>query len=852
MDKVIWLGDECEEKLVGGKGYHLSRLKQSFPVPNGFIVSGEIGDNELMESLQKLQKNRLLAVRSSALGEDGSASSFAGMHLTLLSLKNDLEVIKNAIEQCRDSVSSSWANTYRMNLQLQDYITSGTLDPSEMEQVDKIIMPVVIQEMIDPICAGVCFSQHPVTNNPKEIVIESVRGLGEGLVSGAITPDQFIFHKGNSPLEVFFDSENLSPVSVEEGKACLDRNYAEDIAKLVMKVVVASENIPQDIEWAFDGEKIWLLQSRPITTVKKSDYYNDLLSNRTTREVIPNPMTCLCWTAFDSVMKQGLQDRYSKRKVDYKSICKSDNRGFYEIRKGYLYQNLTLTDSLSRAEFGISYKESLLTSFDEIPEELFIECCNTSSIPVGSKIWKLMGILNYLRKTTSSVEEADKQLENYRKKFKVFVSYEDMSEQELKSLWNNFLTLQDEFGQFSSIYIEVQVYLQLFTSAVNELIKKYCPNYSDKPECFNQLLVGLGNVITHQMNIDLNEILTIASEEPKVREYVKNQLSKEQPKFNTWQKELDGTKTSTMLRQFLLDFGHRAACELEVSSPRWGMDPTYLFQLMNIYFQNNSDSINEKTSMEKHVKEREKLEKDIIADCSWTVRSILKWSISKLQHFVRHRENLKDIVVRFISMQQQILFAMVTILSKNHGLHLGVKEDIFHIGINHLQELVKGTISVEDLYQVIAHNKQLFCVYSMKSSPPPVFVGNHPKKLLKKYHGGDIIKGKSGAPGEVIGKAIIIKSLNDAHLLSDSDCDSKILLTSVTDPAWTPLFLLVDGIVVETGGTLSHSAIVAREFGLPCVFDIPGLYSLIEDGSILKVSGTDGTVQCVKEESKNE
>ena len=64
-------------------------------------------------------------------------------------------------------------------------------------------------------------------------------------------------------------------------------------------------------------------------------------------------------------------------------------------------------------------------------------------------------------------------------------------------------------------------------------------------------------------------------------------------------------------------------------------------------------------------------------------------------------------------------------------------------------------------------------------------------------------------------------------------------------------FLLVDGIVVETGGTLSHSAIVAREFGLPCVFDIPGLYSFIEDGCILKVSGTDGTVQFISEESKN-
>ena len=835
---------ECgsTESEIGGKAFHLNRLSSKFPVPSGFVLT-ECSDSDLAEILDKLSSNSL-AVRSSAIGEDGMNSSFAGMHSTFLEVPKEIKKIKKAIQKCQQSVNNEFAIKYRLH-----NITKYIEEIKEENIIPTIKMPVVIQEMIIPKAAGVCFTQNPVTKDKNIIVVEIVEGLGENLVSGHVTPFKFEFIRENLKL-----SSKSIPNDFQDNENYINEELARKVAELGIQIEKESNEIPQDVEFAFDkNDKLWLLQSRPITTLKNEseddeneNCDHDLLSNRTTREVIPHPMTFMSWSAFFYVIQNGLQARYKKRNIDYNLICKDqENRGFYELRKGYLYQNLTITDQLSRKEFGITYKDSLLKSFNEIPIKLFSKYCDNSKIGFTTQFSGLFGLISYLRKITPTISKTNELIENYRQKFNKFKSWKQTKEKDLNLLYEKFFKIQNEFASFGGVYIESQIYLELLSSIVQALIDSYYAG--DKKECFNSLLIGLGDIITHSMNIQLCEIFKeFRNCNQNVFDYFDNQfnISNSFERWICWKDELkDSKEFFSLLCKFFDEFGHRAVCELEVSSPRWGNDPNYIFQLIqlsNNEKNSNFHSLDHQNSVEK----RNEMENNLLNSSPFYIRSLFRWCVSKLQEFVRFRENLKDIVVRFISKQQQILLSIEYQWNQIHSFPIG---DIFHLSIQQLQKFQANEISFESLIDSVHLNKNLFNGFCEVQNPPKIFIGDKSKKCTTsdagiEFEGRLKFVGNAGAPGIISGEAIIISSLESVHLLANCKSDTKILVTKVTDPAWTPLFLQVDAVVVETGGVLSHSAIVAREFGIPCVFGIPDLFSHISTGDFIQVDGNSGTI----------
>lgn len=232
--------------LVGGKAASLGELTQAgIPVPPGFVITTEAFqkdiEKEALSAFDRLNAERV-AVRSSAVAEDSSEASWAGQLESYLNISRDDLISK--IKECWDSVKSDRALNYAARQNLPE---------------DRLLVAVVVQKMVDSQTAGVMFTVNPISKDKNEIMIESVLGMGESLVQGLVTPDNFIVDKKSLEVkskdlqkenEQFVDDENIKKL-VELGKSIED-HYGS----------------PQDIEWAIDKQgKIWILQSRPITTL---------------------------------------------------------------------------------------------------------------------------------------------------------------------------------------------------------------------------------------------------------------------------------------------------------------------------------------------------------------------------------------------------------------------------------------------------------------------------------------------------------------------------------------------------------------------------------------------------------
>lgn len=244
--------DKKDVSNAGGKGANLGEMMRiGIPVPPGFIVLAPAFERfstktkiprdlekEILDAFQGL-KTKYVAVRSSATAEDSRTDSWAGVLETYLNT-TEKNLIQN-VKKCWDSLASPRALLYRRERGLKN---------------KKVKMAVIVQKMVQSEVSGVCFTVQPVTKNRNQIVIEAVRGLGEALVQGQVTPDSYVIAKDNLKI---LDS------NIPSGeKQKLAEKKIKELAKLCIKIEDHYKN-PQDIEWAFSKNKFYIVQSRPIT-----------------------------------------------------------------------------------------------------------------------------------------------------------------------------------------------------------------------------------------------------------------------------------------------------------------------------------------------------------------------------------------------------------------------------------------------------------------------------------------------------------------------------------------------------------------------------------------------------------
>ncbi|MXY27595.1 hypothetical protein F4Y59_05465 [Candidatus Poribacteria bacterium] len=828
---------------VGGKGLNLGKLTRAgFRVPQGFCVttdaylfsvqslSGQNADNikdlmlapELVSEIRAAHKKlqtATVAVRSSATAEDLAEASFAGQQDTFLNVQSD--ELLDALKACWASLWSERAIAYRE--------AQGIVD-------DGLAMAVVIQEMCNSDVSGVLFTVSPF--NQSISVIESNWGLGESVVSGAITPDSFqVSRETGEILEKTIATKREMVTAAVVNAVSAAQQDVPSLTDAELKELTALglgiENHygqPMDIEWALaDGEFI-LLQARHITTsvsgrdavtsplASESEFVEKLRQREVQRlkacadehgsvwchyniaEVLsaPLPMT---WSVISKFMSGvgGLGEAY--RSLGFYPSARVDSEGILDLICGRIYVNLNREAELHFEGFPFAHDFNALK---QNPQQAMYAQAAPDITRSRASFWLELP-LHIVR-----MSKAEMRLRQCRSDFdqiltaEVFpafrsevevardISYSDLSDAELVEKFQTWCikTLDDFAPKALTATLLAGFSLQRLEAALQK-----CMDEAGTKSIVSRLISGLSGNLTVETNEKLQEIAA----------------------------------GDLVLSDFLKDYGHRAVNEFELAAPRWREDTTYLEQVLSSLTAESEVQRNDPTA-DRYSAEAELIE---LVKSKGSLRKQIESELDFTRRYMPFRETAKFYLMLGYEQMRRALLE----LDCRYGLDGG----IFYLVPDELQHLIDGKETFSD---VIAKRKMERDLMLQIEVPDVIF-----SDALEQIGAPMVIeaaetyRGVGVSAGIASGKARVLLKPSEARL-SDRD---YILVCPSTDPAWTPLFLHAAGLVMERGGILSHGAVVAREYGVPAVANIPNATRHITDGQMLQIDGNTGTVSILTE-----
>jgi pyruvate,water dikinase len=839
---------------VGGKGLGLGRMAAAgLPVPPGFCVTSAAhrrlrgrtthDDSALAQQIADAC-GRLgggpVAVRSSATAEDGAEVSFAGQQDTFLGVRGGRAVC-DAVGRCWASLDGERAVAYRRR---QGVGGEG------------LAMAVVVQRLVPAEVAGVLFTRDPLDPDGRGMLVEASWGLGEAVVAGRVNPDRYRLDRdtgavrdrsvGLKTLEVTPEGERPVPPE-RQSQPCLDDNQLSQLAELGRRVEALFGG-PRDVEWAWAGGQCWLLQARPITAAgaaereqvrreeiaalaARAEPGGTVWSRFNLSEVLPEP-TPMTW----SVVRRFLSGRggygLMYRDLGFRPDPSLDEEGVYDLVAGRPYCNLSREPRLYS---GPTRYEHPFAALKADPRRALEPRAVPGHSRAGPAAWLLLpfrlpfvffGSLRHaLRLGTASRTFADR----FRRE--VVPAF---AEETARAAAED-LTRLDEAALLARL--EHWVRRTLYDFARDSL----------KPTALAALaLANLERGLTPCLGADraraaLRELSMGIRPDPEAdlaaafRDVAEGRLGRE---------------------AFLKRFGHRGSGEMELTQPRWGEDPAALDDV-TLVVERSPDRSTAPTvglprpgdlrsqpgagsgdpaptwgaagSSESPPESGENVWKKVAAEArlSGVQVRLLETECRAARTYLALRETAKHQLMRGYAEVRRTLVE----LDRRRRLDGG----IFFLTLEELPRLTAG----EDLSGVIAQRKRRRAV-ALSLEAPPVLFSDDLEALGRPVavEGADTLQGVPLSAGVAEGPALVL----DRPRTDGLPAGPYVLVCPSTDPAWVPLFVRARGLVMETGGVLSHGAIVAREFGLPAVAGLPGVQRRLRTGQRLRVDGARGTV----------
>lgn len=759
------------------------------------------------------------AVRSSGLLEDLEDASFAGLYLTRLNVSGQAD-IEAAIKAC-------WLSQYHPRV--QQYIQSKALDPRRLQ------MGVILQVMIPAEKSGVVFTVNPLKGRDTEMLVEAVYGLGEALVSGAVTPDQYAYDWQTGVFSVvrtglqtrqwvalpeppFTAWKALS--ETQSTQPVLTQTEAEALAALALRVQQAC-GYPVDLEWVYANQQFWLVQSRPITRF----HYQEIAGEWTTADfkdggVSSSVCTPLMWSLYDFIWERTLPAYLRKT-----GLLAQEAEGVLwgDMFFGRPYWNVGAVKAGLRSLPGFVERE-----FDT---DLGIEPSYQGLgyvTPVNpSTLWQGFKVLTALQ---ASFRHRLRYCEQYaprqRQRLEILAQYDTSSWSDAQFFdFYKHLILSDYFICESSYF-----YLIFDNSNVTTLFKDALKPYRAEVNYLN-LISGLRNVSHLQQNFALWDLSRAIREKPEALKYWSETPVREL--CADW-KALRPRPWMSEVSQFIRDFGYHSTRELDLRVPRYREDPSFVFerlkQLLPLGPEHDPRILNAR-QYQAFEQERERLKRLV----PFWKRNRLLEELERLRSFLWWREELRDLSSR---MYERVRF--FTLLLAERLVRTGqlqTTDDIFFCPIFSLLDLLAGKVDGSDLQSMIEKKR---CYYeSFRHFKNPNEIGSRYTGNSEQIATDTCLKGVPCSPGEVIAPACVVENIFAVDRLKTGD----ILITRFTDPGWTPVFSQISGVATETGGLLSHAAVIAREYGIPAVLAVPGLMERVKDGQKIRLDGNRGEVE---------
>ena len=888
--------------VVGGKAANLLRLQSNgFSVPPFFAITADafreqiqsdpelsaiiaglkpdksmisqveaigqrIANLELPASLQAeikaafektIPAGQFVAVRSSASDEDGADHSFAGMHDSFLFVREFEDVLHR--------VRCVWASAF--NQRAIAYRLENGLD------VNRISVAVVIQQMIDGASSGVIFTCNPANGRTDQLVISSVFGIGEGLVSGGLAADTFVVLKreltyqadvAEKTHEMVFDTQRHSGLKTVELDVA--RQTASSLSEIqILQAAersIAIENHyhrPQDIEFCFDQSgKFFVLQARPVTRIEE---YGPAAGNRLVWDNsniiesysgVTTPMTfsfirrayTIVYHCFADVMGISEKKVQESRHVFENMLGLIRGRVFYNLQNWYrlirLFPGFQYNSQFMESMMGI--KEPLVLD-DPIPDPTFwqkwfveLPALIKLLIRTGWNFFRIRPIVDQFQNTFH---------ERYERWDKM--DFSQLQPHELKALYHE---MEDALLWNWKAPIINDFYVMIYYGLLKRLCEKWAKDETGALQ--NDLICGEGGVESAEPAKMLLRLAGVAAGNDDLREQIFAEpietvpdLIKTDSRFGDF---------SQMMQKYLDLYGFRCMNELKLEEYSLRDRPHVVYQVLRNYLSLEDSSALDVAAMherEQRVRrEAEQTAFSSIKGFSLLPRKFLfRRVLRNARTGVKNRENMRFARTRIYGVVRELLRAMGQQMADEKILN--DREDIFYLTIDEVWDYIKGTAVTTRLREISALRRAEFDEFRNSESPEGADPDDRFESFGFVYHKNlftnlaqEVVEVEDGqlrgtgcCPGKLTHKVRVLRTPQD-----DMSLSGEILVAERTDPGWVPLYPAVSGILIERGSVLSHSAIVAREMGIPTIVGITGLIKRVQPGQRLKMDGSSGTV----------
>ncbi len=809
MDQLSSLKVEDREKIAKVSG-EIRKIIEEITIPKDI-------DEVITCHLTKLGDKKAYAVRSSATAEDLPTASFAGQQDTYLNIKGKDSILKH-VSRCWASLFTDRAVTYR--------IQNG-FDHS------KVYLSVVIQSMVFPQAAGIMFTADPITSNRKVVSIDASFGLGEALVSGLVNADIYKVRDGRI-IDKKISAKKLAIYALEKGGTEErdiehgQQNNQTLTDKQILQLEKTGRKIegyfgrPQDIEWCLYENAFYIVQSRPITTLYPVPVVADdkihVFYSFAHRQMMTEAMSPLSITFFQVLFKYISDTPMSEAGGRIYGDTSNELRS--PFRKSFVKGMATVDVLMMNALYNVIKREDIMKNLYKAKKPM-----------VGVKLitlWVLKTIECYLKNDPAIAEGY--MARNRALLMDLEQQAQDISGKELlnfiyKSLAQVKDNMMDTYGVvFAGAYA---------TSRLNKSLEKWL----GEKNAADTLAQSVSNNVTSQMGLELLDVSDVVRKHPEVMKYLEN--PNDDSFFEDISKLPGGLGVSDAIRGYLKKYGMRCSAEIDIMRTRWNEKPTILVPLIldniKVYPPNAHTAKFEQGLAEARRKEQDVLRRLQQMPGGSRKAKKTKKAISVLRNYAGYREFNKYTLVWYEWIVKQVIMKEAEALLQQ-GL-IEEKDDIFYIRFEELQEVIK-TNKVD--YGIIKKRKEEYEIF--KKLTPPRVITSDGEIFCGEYDTKNTPEGAlTGVPvssGIIEGRARVILRIEDANIE-----EGDILVTTFTDPSWTPVFVSIKGLVTEVGGMMTHGAVVAREYGLPAVASVENATKLIKEGQRIRINGTEGYVE---------
>lgn len=869
--------------LVGGKGANLARLSQAgLPVPDGFCLTTgafgcfmagcpdiekfylrlerldvqqpqtvrQLGEElraelselkvpgdvraELTAAWRRLGGSMPCAVRSSATMEDLASASFAGQYDTFLNVRTEDQLV-DSVRRCWVSVFTDRAISYR---------AQKGLDHRDAK------LAAVVQLMVAPEASGVMFTADPVSGHRGTVVINAAYGLGEAVVSGLVNPDLYLVD-GEGGLKKSVTEKDMMIVARTEGGVVHQdvppsRRAAQVLPDAVIRDLAAQGRriqelfgTPQDIEWALDDGGVRILQARPVTSLfplpePPSDHRLHVYFSFGHQQMMTDPIKPLGLSVLRTFFPFGQR----LPNGESMQLVQAGNRLFFDYtaplhnrfaRTLLSWAAGAMDRRAGNALVGIAERPDFRLNHRVDPlRDLAIYAFLVRAVArvTADLCWSDMGTRQaraqrFIEQTLASTRNA-------------VGNDPDV---------NRIARIQQELERVPRRMFYRLTLTQVSAMIARRLVESLCRAWIGDTTELPALDKSLPGNVTTEMMLAIGDLADLVRGNLVLLDYLQSQS---RPfSFEDLAPLPGGTEFGVALQAVLQRYGMRGPGEVDITRTRWREQPAALFPAIVSNTRSGGTGEHRERFLAGELEAMAATARILSwlreARMGWPKAAIVARLITVQRTMMGMREHLKFLAVGLFDVYRDVIRAEAARMVAS-----GILDDVSdaeYLTLQELRELVDGTTPA-DLPALISARKQEHDL-SRSLHPPRLFTSEG--EIITGTHAagdatGTTLTGSPVSAGVVEGRARVVLRPQDADLQ-----DGDILVAPFTDPGWTPLFSAVRGMVLEIGGLMTHGAVVARELGLPTVVGVDGATRVIRDGERIRVDGSLGIVELLRD-----